>query len=247
LLKATRPGSYKSKAQYQNKVHNQLIFKSRPKLLNTNLVIEHFGYADEKVLLRKRMRTIKMINDSLKEDPNNHYLIQQLARAYFAIKDYKNSFYYSNIVAQKIIAKEIKVKPNHLFYLESLIIAAKSLVELERYESVEKYYATALKIFPNYIDALILSAEFYYHEGELKKAKEMLIKYLSVHDELLRSSSTIKLPPSNSFGMKLVALRFLILVLKELNQIKEFKPFLKLYLSLENDSNRKRDIESLLF
>ncbi len=236
----------KNKAHYESEVHNQLIFIKKPKILNTNLVIEHFGYADQKIVMKKRLRTIKMINESLKKDPKNYYLIQQLARAYFAIKDYKNSFHYANIVSEVIFKKELKVKPNNLFYLESLIISAKSLFELQKYDSIEGYYLQALKIFPDYVDALILLAEFYYNNGKLSKAKEMLTKYLDVHDKLLNSSFNKKIPPCNAFGMKLTALRFLILTLNQLGKIKEFKAYLSLYLSLEKDPKRRENVINLI-
>ncbi len=228
-------------AKYKNNVHNQLEFKNK-QLIQTTLTIEHFGYADTNMITSKRLRTIKLIKQTLTNEPQNMYMVQQLARAYFAIEDYDNSFKWANIVCEKIFSKELKIKPNGMFFLESLIIAAKSLFEMGIKENIEKYYTTALKIFPKYIDALLLYAELCYDMGKIEKARELLIKYMNYHDHLLKISLKSSIPPCNTFGMKLVALRFLIVILLQSNRINEFKPYLKTYLRIEKDKNRIQNI-----
>jgi glycosyltransferase involved in cell wall biosynthesis len=234
------------KAEYQNTVHNQLVFVNRPKIVKSNIVIDHFGYADVERISEKRKRTINMIEKHLEKKPEDLYMIQQLARAYFAVGDYKNAFKYANVVSQKIFSRELKVKPNGLFFLESLVIAGKSLFERGNNDESEKYYSVALKIFPEYLDALLLSAELHYDMNRKIDAEKELIKYISLHDEILKKIYRIKLPPTNTFGMKLNAFRFLLVILKERGEIKRFKPYLQEYLSLERDPGRKNELLWLL-
>lgn len=236
----------RKKAKYKNSVHNQLVFVDNPKIVRSGIVIDHFGYADITKVSEKRRRTIKMIEDHLKKTPEDLYMIQQLARAYFAIGDYKNSFKYANIISKKIFSGELRVKPKGLFFLESLIIAGKSLFEMSDAGESEKYYSTALKIFPNYLDALLLSAELHYDINKKNEAEKELIKYISLHDRILKEINKIKLPPTNTFGMKLNAFRFLIVILKENREVKRFKPYLDEYLSIERDLRRKNEILRLL-
>jgi glycosyltransferase involved in cell wall biosynthesis len=236
----------RKKAVYRNNIHNQLSFFGKPKIIKSNIVIDHFGYSNITKVSEKRRRTISMIKEHLKENPENPYMIQQLARAYFAINDYENSFKYANIISQKIFNKELKVKPKGLFFLESLVIAGKSLFETDKSEKSERYYSLALKIFPKYLDALLLSAELNYSTGKKKDAEEKLIKYICLHDEILKNINQIKLPPTNTFGMKLNAFRFLIVILKESERIKNFKPYVKEYLSIEKNAIRKKDLLQLL-
>jgi glycosyltransferase involved in cell wall biosynthesis len=112
--------------KYEGEVHNQLVNTLYSvKDLNESIRIYHYGYLDESVASKnKRSRNITLLEEQIKNDPENKYTNFNLGNEYFALNNMKKAleyFYkaydnfnpntgYSFILLEKIILSNYALK-----------------------------------------------------------------------------------------------------------------------------------------
>lgn len=125
--------------EYKGSIHEQVTSKnkSKVKMLNVNISVEHFGYTEEDIV--EKMKVIRNENLLLKEldkNPKDPYVLYQLGKTYFIGKRYYKAL---NYFRESI---EVLVEEN-LEYTEDLIESyGYSLLNTKKYKEalvLEKY------------------------------------------------------------------------------------------------------------
>ena len=92
--------------KYYYRVHEQVCSLADE---STSLVVHalniraiHHGYQDEQTLRKKSQRDVRLLLEQLKENSNRSYFIYQLAKGYYILKNYHQSFeYFAQFFAQQ--------------------------------------------------------------------------------------------------------------------------------------------------
>lgn len=84
--------------KYYYRIHEQVgLIADESALLDTKVLkfrTIHYGYQDEKLLQKKSQRNVELLLAQLAVTPDHVYFIYQLAKSYYILKNYQQSFEY---------------------------------------------------------------------------------------------------------------------------------------------------------
>lgn len=168
---------------YSGAVHNQLInIKNKVKDVNCPIRIYHYGYLDSNIKAKdKRKRNISLLEQQLKEDPNNHYANFNLGNEYFALGDIPKAleYYYKSY-------EGFNPNAGYGFILIIRIVIANQLIE--QYATSLQFADIGLKYYPAFTD-------LYYFKGvtyKTMKRPTLAIKAFEKCIEMGESPSDLK-------------------------------------------------------
>lgn len=114
---------------------------------------------------------IELIENSLKNDPDNIGLNIEMGNNLFDVKQYEKAiFYYKK--ALNLSPKNVEVRIDLAVSYYNLQIVDTALVEIDH----------ALKLNPNHQQGLYNRGVMYYNIGDKEKAKESWLKLIELHD-----------------------------------------------------------------
>ncbi len=141
---------------YEGDVHNQLVNrKNSRKDVNLPIKIYHYGYLDNNIKSKnKRQRNITLLEEQLKNEPNNKYASFNLANEYFALDDIQKALelYYESY-------EEFNPNIGYGFILVIKIVIANYYLGL--YDKALEFADTGLKYYPNFTDLYYFKAIVY--------------------------------------------------------------------------------------
>ncbi|MBW2980179.1 glycosyltransferase [Candidatus Woesearchaeota archaeon] len=163
---------------YEGKLHENVInsLKSlNKKIINTDIKIIHYGYLKKDET--KHERNTALLKEELEQNPEKTHLYFYLGRDYFVYRNYQEAIKHFNkfLEAQKAV--------NFLTIASYLHLGLSYMKEQNPLKSKE-YLLKAVKIKPNYIDALLWLGEVFFDEKNYKEAAKWYKLYLSSQKQL---------------------------------------------------------------
>ncbi|HEY5562648.1 MAG TPA: glycosyltransferase [Clostridiaceae bacterium] len=142
--------------KYEGEVHNQLINTMYSvKDITHTIRIYHYGYLEESIASKnKRNRNISLLEEQLKNEPDNKYAQFNLGNEYFALSNMERAleYYY------KSYEKFYPSTGYGFILLEKIILSNYAIRE---YDKALEFAAVATRYFPKFTDIYFLKAMVY--------------------------------------------------------------------------------------
>ena len=166
----------KKEYRYSGIVHNQLLMDGIT--LSTQLKVFHHGYGlSEEEMRAKGKRTEKLLEEQLKENPDNAFAHFNLAQIYRGLAEPEKSLMHAKRVIEILSPDNIDRRHVYVMALDQIGCA---YVGLENHERAKEYFYKALEIKEDYLDPLFNLGYVYSKEGDYDKADELFLRYLEV-------------------------------------------------------------------
>jgi len=167
---------------YEGKLHESVINSLKllnKKIINADIKIIHYGYFEKDKI--KHERNIAFLKEELEQNPKRTHLHFYLGRDYFVYGNYEGAIKHFNkfLEAQKAI--------NFLTIASYMHLGLSYMKQGDSIKSKE-YLLKAVKIKPNYIDALLWLGEIFFDEKNYKEAAKWYKSYL-FHQKQLKEKS----------------------------------------------------------
>ena len=178
---------------YRGKVHNQPVFKSPLKHLDT--IMDHYGYiaTDEELMEKKFQRTAGILKSELERDPENIYYLYQLAESYGMHKEDGLALE----AAMKAYNLLNKKKLNKVKYLYVVIATAKYNIRNDKLAEAEMMLREVLPEAEEYIDVQYYMSTSLYLQNKKEEAIWYVKKYLDLIDRFDQLESSKNLSVKN--------------------------------------------------
>lgn len=226
-----------SSLRYEGKIHEQP--KYNGPVLKSNAIFKHYGYNnnDYKLMIYKYERNLKLLEEELRQTPNDIYIIFQLAQTYSMAKKMKESLEFIRRAYELCENKKDGLDENLYVYH----FYAKELYAINENNKVIEICEKVLKSKKGYLDFYYLLGNSYERIGNIKKAVEFYEEYLNIRNnyenhEGFKTSSVIDFSHSRNdeILINLFKIRF-----NEMN----YKECINLYKQIE-DKNIIKSMES---
>jgi len=162
----------KSDFYYHGKIHEQITAKNGQDydMYNVPIIIEHVGYSgDLHQKTRKTQRNIALLNQELKENGDDPYILYQLGKSYFMQQDYaKASEYFSK-------GLEFDLEPKLEYVIDMVETYGYALLNAKQYE-VALQFENIYNEFGNRADFKFLMGLIYMNNEMFKEAVEEFLK-----------------------------------------------------------------------
>lgn len=134
--------------RYQGRIHEQLVYKQGTvKSIRSGIIIDHFGYQEEEIQSKdKYRRNLSLIQASLETNENDSYLLFQLGRTYYVMKEYLSAAE----ALTKCIASMGSTKQHYLS--TAYLTLGYTYIHLKEWGLFEKCLNDAIDIYPDYTD-----------------------------------------------------------------------------------------------
>lgn len=161
--------------RYQGRIHESVAARSQnAKMKACDITIYHYGYLNSIVNEQnKRERNMRILEQQLKESPENPYFLFCMGNEYFAIANYDKALEYFLSSYERCNVQDIYV-PKLILRIVMTYEAKGSFVEALEY--IEK----ALSFYPQYTDAEFLRGGIYHKTGNVIKAVSSFEKCLQM-------------------------------------------------------------------
>jgi len=172
---------------YKNIIHNQAVYK--PKVVNANFPIIHYGYIWTRKLKEKKYnRTRSLIIEHLKSSKN------PLDRLYYLVQLYKTEaiggkVYQKNEVGWQILNELKSIKEVPGIVLEFLYLFGNECVKNGMFELGKQLFETTIKAYPDNPDPYLGLLILYDRKEDADKAIEIGEKFL---DKVKRAQQNIE-------------------------------------------------------
>lgn len=228
-----------SSLRYEGKIHEQAKYKGP--VLKSNAIFKHYGYNnnDYKLMIYKYERNLKLLEEQLRETPNDIYTLFQLAQTYSMAKKIKEAL---DLIrrAYELCENKKDGLDEHLYVYH---FYAKELYAINENNKVIEVCEKVLKSKKGYLDFYYLLGNSYERIGDTKKAVDLYEEYLKIRNDYenhegFKTSSVIDFSHSrkDEILINLFKIRF-----NEMN----YKECIKLYKKIE-DKNVIKSMESPL-
>ncbi|RKX22839.1 MAG: hypothetical protein DRP51_01670 [Candidatus Zixiibacteriota bacterium] len=173
--------------RYDGIVHNQLMFDPGEKALRLGISVRHYGYDLSPEKMKKKLaRSRELLEKQLLEDPDNcfvHYNYVQLLRSGGSHPDTETCQLMIKHATRAVELSKGDKKYGEAVELMSLHQLATTHISLKEYDKALENCQKALKIKPDFLDALLSIAHAYTGLRELDKAEQYYKDFLKVREE----------------------------------------------------------------
>ncbi|UCC78336.1 MAG: glycosyltransferase, partial [Candidatus Zixiibacteriota bacterium] len=164
----------KKEYRYSGIVHNQLMMDGVT--LSTQLKVFHHGYGlSEEEMRAKGKRTEKLLQEQLRENPDNAFAHFNLAQIFRGLAEPGKSLKHASRVIEILSPDDIDRRHVYVMALDQIGCA---YVGLDDHEKAKGYFYRALEIKEDYLDPLFNLGYVFSREGNYDKADELFLRYL---------------------------------------------------------------------
>ncbi|MUG47153.1 glycosyltransferase [Paenibacillus woosongensis] len=136
--------------KYAGRIHEQLMFVGSPikSTINTQIVISHTGYSDALIQGKNKLeRNIQLLKKELQVSPDQSYILFQIGRTYYVMKDYVQAEYFLS----KCV--EIELSSSHRSFLAiALLTLGYCFIHLKKFNDFVRCYRKGIEYYPDYTD-----------------------------------------------------------------------------------------------
>lgn len=143
---------------YRGRIHEQLMEGKQPAAgINTEIAFVHYGY--EKAQIEKKQKTARNINMLMKElnqNPEDPYLMYQIAKTLYVAQEYEKAvdFFKQAAGRLEIEKKKYRYTPNLILFY------AYTLLKLKKWVQLENLLAIGIEIYPDFADLYYIYASW---------------------------------------------------------------------------------------
>lgn len=169
--------------RFEGRVHEQIFQTLRRqgiKLIQTDIIIRHIGYSDPKTMLKKSERNLHIIEEELKENPDNPLLHYNAARTLAGMNRQVEAISHM----RKIIEDQTLRERERFLYIEASLLMGKYYVELGRYEEAIFIFEEVLSHFKGNSLIHFCLGEALFLAGDFERAKEELTRSIGMEIEV---------------------------------------------------------------
>ncbi len=155
--------------KFEGKIHEQILpslNRLNKSLIDSDIIIKHLGYnASEEIINKKINRNLRLLKESLEENPNDGYILFQLGQTYIMIRDFENAKISLELALKKTnISSAIRSSILNILsqfagidgdFNKALLLVNESLSITENQELGLAIKAEALNKLGNYKEALL--------------------------------------------------------------------------------------------
>jgi glycosyltransferase involved in cell wall biosynthesis len=162
---------------FEQSIHEQVMpsaLRSGLKLINTQIVIEHYGYSDPDDIQKKAKRNISFLKKEIDKKQNDPVLIIEIADSYSILNDNKNAqYWYEQLISEPLFHKRFPIIVSQAYMGLGNICNCE-----EKYGRGEQLFGKAQDLCPERTDTLYCTAVSQEMLGEPEKAIQTLQKIL---------------------------------------------------------------------
>ncbi|HRV42173.1 MAG TPA: glycosyltransferase [Syntrophales bacterium] len=169
---------------YERKVHNQLRTVGRGAYCN--LRVRHYGYDLSKERMEaKHLRTTRLLEEMLAEDPDDPYCLFQLSSSYSMHRDFAKAVAYGERALAVMREKNLR----NGYFLTCFYTVAQGYLALDRPAEAERVCREALALFPYHLDMYHVLAAAAFRRGDRQGCREASEGFLALFDRIERDPS----------------------------------------------------------
>jgi tetratricopeptide (TPR) repeat protein len=176
LLWQKRVFPNRPEARFQGRVHEQLIHPKAWPSIVSRLLIEHWGYQDPDQLRQKGLYYLRLLNQSIADDPNDYYALFQAARCHFNLRQYAEARHHLH----RAVANPQLWQDNPDLGVYAQIMLATTLERLLLGNDSLKLLLELCQRRPDSALAFFAAGKLAYAQGDFSLAAVMLDKSLSL-------------------------------------------------------------------
>jgi len=138
---------------YEGEVHNQLVHsKNKYNTIYNSVKIHHYGYMNKSIQSKdKKNRTISLLKEQIKKDPNNYFAYFNLGTEYAGLNDTKTALHYYYKSYEKFDPYN---GYSFLLILRIIILNYK----IKDYNNTLKFINVGIKYYPKFTDLYFFKA-----------------------------------------------------------------------------------------
>jgi glycosyltransferase involved in cell wall biosynthesis len=166
--------------RYMGRIHEQLCFRGKaPRVIQTDLVILHIGYAPEFIQSRnKTERNLRLLEMDLADSPTDPYLHFQIGQTLYVMKDYASAVASFEAALRLLEAQDAAVA--EVAYLPTIYQQeAYAFVYLGDLDSALRTISAGIDLFPDYTDLYFVYGIALLELGGPSRMEEMVSAFAS--------------------------------------------------------------------
>jgi len=178
------------KLKYEGIVHNQIKPDGETRISLCPIRISHCGYnLDTEKTKIKNERTERLLDIQLKDDPNNIFVLYNLANIYYSQKRYMEAIE----KAERLDYLLGKIDKKPILYGEVYYVASGAYYHLGNKEEAIKWALKGVEYSPDNIDCIYLLLRIYEMDLNVSEAKKWCAKWIETYNKY-------KAQPDQFFG-----------------------------------------------
>lgn len=182
---------------FTQRVHNQLQLRGAGTF--SAIRIRHYGYAlSQEKMDAKHVRTTTLLEEMLRENPEDAYSRFQLASSYSMHKEYDKVVEHG----EQVLALRRKKGLRTEYFITAFYIIAHGYYMLENLAGAERIGLEGLEFYPDHIDLCHLLAALYFKRHAADQCRAMSHRYLSIYDAFSKDPSRIGSSYWHSFAKR---------------------------------------------
>ena len=169
---------------FTQKVHNQL--QTRGVEAYSSIRIRHYGYGlSEEKMEAKHIRTTTLLEEMLRDNPEDAYSRFQLASSYSMHREYEKAVAHGEMA----LALRRKGGLRNGYFVTAFYTVTQGYYALGNSKDAERVGLEALEFCPDHLDICHLLAALYFKRQSLEQCRAMSNRYLSIYDEFVKDPS----------------------------------------------------------
>ncbi len=161
--------------RYQGRIHESIMTQNpQVRMRTSDITIYHYGYLNDFVKdQNKRERNMRILEEQIKDAPENPYFLFCMGNEYFALSNYDKALEYFLSAYQRCNIQDV--------YVPKLMIRIIMAYQgLGRFSDALKYIEDALSYYPQYTDAEFIRGGIYHKSGNYIKAMKSFQRCLDL-------------------------------------------------------------------
>lgn len=162
---------------FQGRVHEKLYCGSEPaQAVLSTIRIYHYGYSEEQYITKGKFeRYIRLYQEELAQNPNDGYMLYQLGKLYYSVKQYKDAY-------EPLSAAVSLQQFERFYYPPLLVIFGYTLKELNLSRHAYELLEPLAPLFPKFPDLPFLLGMLAMETGQIQQIERHFKEALSIGD-----------------------------------------------------------------
>ena len=171
---------------FTQRVHNQL--QTRGVGAYSSIRIRHYGYGlSEEKMEAKHLRTTTLLEEMLRDNPEDAYSRFQLASSYSMHREYDKAVEHG----EKALALRREKGLRNEYFVTAFYTLSQGYYALGNSAEAERVGLEALEFYPDHLDICHLLAALYFKRQSADQCRAMSHRYLSIYDAFIKDPSLI--------------------------------------------------------
>lgn len=162
---------------FQGRVHEQLYCGDEPaEFVQSSIKMNHYGYSQEQFITKGKFeRYIHLYKEELKHNSNDGYMLYQLGKLYYSVKQYKEAY-------EPLAASVSLQQFERFYYPPMLVMLGYTLKELNRSKQAYELLEPLTHKYPKFPDLAFLLGMLVMETGQIDRIERHFKQALRIGD-----------------------------------------------------------------